>query len=85
MSYTTRLNRHAALVGKMADTLNIDLAEKAMRGELCEGSFRGLLMNCLACEKPGECQQFLDAHPAGAEAAPDYCRNRETFERLATG
>lgn len=82
MSLTTRMDRHSARTHKMAETLNIDLAEKAMRGEMAGSDFRNLVMSCLACEKPDECQRFLEDYQDGATEAPVFCRNHDTFRSL---
>lgn len=84
MSILMKLDRHAGLVNRMADTLEIDLAEAALRGEMAGQDFRSMVMSCVGCTHAGDCEHFLDEHRIdGAEEAPSYCRNHDLFDRLA--
>ena len=82
MSFIMRLDKHAGLVSRMADTLDVDLTEKAMRGEMAGTDMRGLVMNCMTCSAPGECEHFLETHKSGADEAPHYCRNYDFFAEM---
>ncbi len=83
MSWMTRLNRHADLVGRMADTLGVDLVEELERGNFSPESWRATVLNCTACNNPEGCRSWLDAHRDGAEETPGYCRNKTQLEALA--
>jgi hypothetical protein len=84
MSFTTRADAHAELMRRMAGTLGLDLTEAVLAGELAAPDLRGLVLNCMACREAGACTEFLDSHAeTGADAAPGYCRNRATLDRLA--
>ena len=83
MSFLSRLDRHARLVERMADTLGIDLAEKMMMGQLPPEQYRAAAIRCTGCTETDACASWVDAHPEGAALAPDYCRNKAQFERTA--
>lgn len=80
---------HANLVDRMSETLGLDLAEMAQRGVgPSEEESKLRVHRCLGCTDPEQCVGFLDAHAETgniADAAPAYCRNKQTLERLAAG
>ena len=78
-----RYDRHAGLVSRMAETLGIDLAEEAQRGNLPPEALRGTVHNCLGCRRADGCEHWLEVHSGGAVAAPGYCRNAELLAVLA--
>lgn len=82
MGFSAVLDRHARLVGRMTKTLGIDLVEAAQRGEIAQENLRSVVFACTGCTRAGECAHWLDSHAEGAEAAPDYCRNKALFDRL---
>lgn len=79
------LARHTALVTRMADTLGVDLDERALRGELSGDEIGDAVLACTGCESPGACDGWLDRHPEGAAQPPRYCRNADLFARLTPG
>ena len=83
MSWMTRLNRHAALVGRMADTLGVDLTEEMQRGSFSPEALRASVLNCTGCDNPDGCEAWLDAHGDGADRTPGFCRNKAQLEKLA--
>lgn len=83
MSWMSRLNRHSTLVGRMAETLGVDLAEEMMRGKLSPEEWRGAVLSCTGCSNPDGCDSWLAAHGDGADRAPGYCRNKDRLEALA--
>lgn len=85
MIWTSRYARHAALVNRMAETLGLDLAEEAQRGNLPPQDLRGTVISCVGCADPSGCADWLDDHAAGAARAPDFCRNRERLDAMANG
>ncbi|GAB4261403.1 MAG: hypothetical protein Kow0013_05910 [Pararhodobacter sp.] len=82
MGLFDRIERHATLVNRMADTVHADLAEALQRETLTALDLRNAVMNCVGCEAPDACEHWLEEHPAGASDTPDYCRNRELMQRL---
>lgn len=85
MPETTTLKRHAALVDRMANTIGIDLEEKLMQGMLEVDTISDAVLNCTGCSNPCGCEDWLDAHDAGADEPPSICRNIELFDRLKAG
>ncbi|MCL4187980.1 MAG: hypothetical protein KJZ85_10245 [Rhodobacteraceae bacterium] len=80
---TTRLDRHGALMTRLAGAVGADLAHAVSDGRLGAPDLRTALLGCTACANAGACEDWLDEHPRGAGAAPGFCRNRELLERLA--
>lgn len=77
------LNRHAALVNRMAETLGLDLSRATREGRLSAETWRDAVMSCTSCADPGNCTLWLaEHHDTGAEAPPDYCRNTDLMGRL---
>ena len=83
MFWIARLNRHAELVERMADTLGVDLAEEAMRGRMSPEQIRTNVLNCVGCAYPDGCEKWLADHKDGASETPGYCRNKSMLDRLA--
>ncbi len=83
MSVFSRIDRHARLVERMADTVGVDLAEESLRGRMPPQEYRAAVLRCTGCSQVDACCSWLEAHPDGAVAPPDYCRNKITFERSA--
>lgn len=79
----SRIDKHAELVGRMAETVGADLAEAMQRGDLTPEEYRSAVLSCTSCRGAGDCQEWLDAHSDGAEATPGYCRNKALLESLA--
>ena len=86
------LNRHAALMNRMAETLGVDLAEALRRGSLSSEEWRDALVSCASCDDPTGCVHWLGEHGAPedrscgapADEAPDFCNNRLMMARLRT-
>ena len=83
MALFSKFDRHADLVGRMADTLDVDLVEAAEAGQIGETALRSTVLACMGCEAPGACEGWLSDHSDGAAATPDYCRNKAMLDRLA--
>ncbi|MEZ5685169.1 MAG: DUF6455 family protein [Paracoccaceae bacterium] len=85
------LNRHAALMNRMADTLGVDLEEALRRGKLSSEHWRDALVSCAGCDDPEGCVHWLGAHQAPEDRSaampppevPDFCNNRLMMERLS--
>lgn len=75
-------NAHRAyqdhLLARIADVLELDV-------DLDRRSRAGLdraIARCAACPGAAGCKVWFERHRAGAAAAPDQCRNRDTLARL---
>ncbi len=82
MGLLARIDRHARLVDRMADALGVDLGEEAMMGRMRPEDLRSAVLRCTGCSHVDACDTWLTAHPDGATAAPDYCRNKQQLERV---
>ncbi len=83
MGFLQRMDRHADLVGSMAETLHVDLAKWMQIGRVSPMDLRNAVMSCMGCEAADACQDWLEEHKAtGASDTPSYCRNREMLRRL---
>lgn len=79
------INRHAALMNRMATTLGVDLTAAIADGRLPAESWREAVVRCTGCSDPESCQHWLADHPVGEwppETPPDYCRNRDLMDGL---
>lgn len=83
------LNRHAALVNRMAQVLGVDLTEAMGKGKLSGEDWREAVVRCTGCTAPETCTVWLSERPApediegpAAAAAPHYCNNRLMLARL---
>ena len=75
-------DRHEALMTRMATTLGADLDDAELRGDLPPELRDEMLAACTGCANPQSCGRWLD-RMATAEAAPEYCRNRDILHSLA--
>lgn len=82
MGFVQRLDRHADLVQRMADTLHVDFGEAMLRGTLAPEELRSAVFRCMGCECVSACADWLEAHAEGADRAPGYCRNRDMLGGL---
>ena len=82
MNIFKRLDHHADLVNRMANTVGADLEESLMRGQLSGQTLRSAVLRCVGCEGGSECPDWLAAHEAGSEQTPSYCRNSDLFAAL---
>ena len=83
MSFFTKVDRHSALVGRMADTLGADMVGASVSGAVPETALRSAVYNCMSCDETEACEHWLEDHAEGAATTPDYCRNKALLERLA--
>ena len=77
------LNRHAALMNRMAETVGVDLTEAISEGRLTGEGWRDAVIACTGCSDPEDCITWLalrDGEPA--EATPAYCANARLMEEL---
>jgi len=84
------LNRHAALMNRMAQVLGVDLTDAMAQGRLSGEEWRGAVVRCASCDDPTACIHWLSEQEppeehggeATADVAPHYCNNREMMARL---
>lgn len=84
------LNRHAALMNRMAETLGVDLEEALRLGKISSADWRDALVECVGCVDPACCAQWLGEHAAPEDrlakppqdCPPEFCNNRMLMERL---
>lgn len=91
------INRHAALMNRMAETLGVDLSAAIAEGRLPAEAWREAVVRCTGCSDPEGCQHWLAEHAepeaqTGAqtgtqtgtrtEVAPGYCRNKDLMQSL---
>ena len=82
MSFFDRLARNVDLMPRLAQRLGIDWADRMDRSPYAAAEYRHALMRCAECPNDGACRAWVErAHQA--DAAPDYCRNKEMLQRLA--
>lgn len=81
MQNQSTLRKHANLVDRMSDRLGVDLEEEVLRGNVAPDLIPDLVLRCTSCTNPEACQRLL-ATEDRLEAAPGYCKNRETFDAL---
>ncbi|MBY5974436.1 DUF6455 family protein [Pseudooceanicola marinus] len=82
MGFFSKLDKHADLMGGMADRVGLDMAEKMVDESVANG-YRAAIIRCATCREAGACAQWQAEH-ATAEHTPGYCRNAGWFEALAT-
>ena len=83
MSTGARYDHHERLVSHMADAIGVDLEASVQAGKIQPEEIDLQVFNCMGCPSPEACKDWVDAHGGVVKAAPDYCRNKETLERLA--
>ena len=77
------INRHAALMNRMAETLGVDLTRAIADGRLPAEAWREAVVRCTGCSDPEGCQHWLGDHADQmVDDAPDYCRNKALMESL---
>lgn len=79
MTMLERIDRHDRLLSEMTKTMNIDLSGAIENGEMSVQEMRGRLMRCLTCGQTDQCEKWLAEHRDGADAPPEFCRNRLTL------
>lgn len=77
-----KLMPHVHLVSRMAKSTGVDLARAAQEGDLTQAEWAGMVQRCRRCDWAEDCPDWLDAHPAGVECAPETCKNRARFAAL---
>ena len=83
MFLSRKIDRHLTLFGRMAQAVGADLGDAVEGGRLSSEGLRLAALRCTACTMPEACALWLDGQGAGADAAPDYCRNAGLLADLA--
>lgn len=82
MKLFDKIDRHARLMNRMAETVHVDLSDALARGRLSSQDLRNAVMACVGCEGGADCPEWLTQHAPGAADTPVYCRNRTLFHRI---
>jgi len=83
MGYIDRIDRHANLVNRMADTVGADMGAALLEGRVTAEDLRGAVLRCTRCAQVEKCVGWLGRNEAaGADATPEYCRNRQLMARV---
>jgi len=80
-----KLDYHANLAYKMADTVGVDLTEAGQRGYFPPETIRSTVFACMGCDDTSDCEHWLEANSKGAAETPSYCRNSDLFATLNRG
>jgi hypothetical protein len=81
MGLLDKIDRRAEVMNRMAETLDVDFAAVIAQTPEAVREYRQAVLRCVACGREGECATWMAEHPH-AEAAPDYCRNRDLMAEL---
>lgn len=84
MGLLNKIDHHATVMGRMAETLGVDFAESVATSPSTVRDYRQAVLRCTACTHEEDCMRWMQENPRAA-AAPDYCRNKDILERLARG
>ncbi|MBW0156689.1 DUF6455 family protein [Sedimentimonas flavescens] len=84
------LNRHAALMNRMAEVMGVDLTDAMAKSVLSGTEWRDAVVRCTGCSDPEGCLHWLSQQDAPedhdgaatAGAAPGFCNNRLLMGRL---
>lgn len=80
-----RVDRHVALMTRMAETVEADFAHALLTGGLTGQEMRSAVLRCSRCGAEEACAGWLEAQqeaPDGPPAVPDFCANAELMARL---
>jgi len=83
MGFISRIDHHAELLNRMAETVHADFGAAMAAGTLRADEIRGAVFACMNCAGATQCPSWMELHQAGAEAAPEYCRNRGLLARIS--
>ena len=82
------IQRHAAMMNRMAEVQGLDLTTAIHEGALSGEDWREAVVRCTGCAEPEACLAWLGAHQPPEEAGdagappPAYCANRDLLARL---
>lgn len=75
-------NATGVLLHRMAETVEVDLAEALLTGDLDGETFRAARDRCSACAEAARCGAWIEAAADGAGETPQYCAHRALMARL---
>ncbi|WP_341365463.1 DUF6455 family protein [Yoonia sp. BS5-3] len=75
------LRDHFWRVIKMAKACNVDLSTALDEGQIELEDYTQMVADCRGCTHVGACDRALVRIPV-LDEAPDYCTNRDVFDRL---
>ncbi|MCC5971440.1 MAG: hypothetical protein JJU15_15970 [Pararhodobacter sp.] len=84
MGFIDRIDHHADLLKRMAETVQADMGAALESGTMQGDEIRRAVFTCMGCTSASECPSWMDAHPQGSTTAPNYCRNRSWLARLTS-
>ncbi|MBD3803353.1 MAG: hypothetical protein IE919_08930 [Thioclava sp.] len=85
MCAAKNLNRHAAMMNRMAQLMGADLSAEMAQGRLSAEGWKDALVRCTECRDPEACVVWLsenDPEQTPSHAPPSYCENRLMMSRL---
>lgn len=82
MGLFDKIDHRADVMTRMADTLQVDFAAEILRDAGTVKVYRQAVLRCAACPHEDECTAWMQDHRQ-ADAAPDYCRNKDILEGLS--
>lgn len=82
MGFAAKIDHHATLFQRMADTVHADLGDALIEGRIDGQALRAAVFQCMNCDGADKCPGWMDAHAEGAAQAPGYCRNGPMLQRI---
>lgn len=82
MGLFDKIDHRAGVMTRMADTLDVDFAAAIKHDASTVNLYRQAVMRCAACPHEDKCTAWMQDHPQ-ADAAPEYCRNKDILESLS--
>jgi len=83
MGLFDKIDHRAEVMTRMADTLQVDFAAEILRDASTVNVYRQAVLRCAACPHEDKCTGWMQDH-SQADAAPDYCRNKDILESLSS-
>lgn len=84
MEFFRKMSESASLVSGMAERLDVDFADRiASAPESQTRSYAAMVMRCANCDQHENCMALQENNPA-LDAAPEYCRNGDVFQRAGS-
>ncbi len=84
MSIFDKIDRHAGIMNKMAETVGVNWSEEIVKDPTLAYRYREAVMSCTHCKHDNECQGWMAEH-SHAKETPDYCRNHALLQGLSEG
>lgn len=74
MADDLKTQTHVRLMTRMARTTGADL------DSLTDDAWSEALTRCCTCANPGTCEDWLEDHADGSNAAPSFCQNKTLMD-----